>query len=49
MCRAGWVLARVTGKNVAQLLRERIWSQLGTEQDAYMSVDSTVHPLLVVA
>ncbi len=40
----GWILARVTGKNVAQLLSERIWSQLGTEQDAYMSVDSTGTP-----
>ncbi len=40
----GWVLARVTGHNVAQLLSERIWSKLGTEQDAYMSVDSSGTP-----
>lgn len=40
----GWVLARVTGKSVADLLSERIWSQLGTEQDAYMTVDSTGTP-----
>ncbi len=40
----GWVLARVTGKSVAQLLSERIWSQLGAEQDAYMSVDSIGTP-----
>lgn len=40
----GWVLARVTGRSVAQLLSERIWSHLGTEQDAYMSVDSTGTP-----
>lgn len=40
----GWVLARVTGKSVADLLSERIWSQLGVEQDAYMSVDSTGTP-----
>lgn len=40
----GWVLARVTGKSVAELLSEHIWSQLGVEQDAYMSVDSTGTP-----
>lgn len=40
----GWVLARVTGKSVAQLLSERIWSQMGVEQDAYMSVDSIGTP-----
>lgn len=37
----GWVLARVSGKPVAQLLSERIWKKLGAEQDAYMTVDST--------
>lgn len=40
----GWILARVTGKSVAQLLSERIWSQIGAEQDAYMSVDSLGTP-----
>lgn len=40
----GWVLARVTGKTVAELLSERIWSRLGSEQDAYMSVDSIGTP-----
>lgn len=40
----GWILARVTGKNVAQLLSERIWQKLGVEQDAYMTVDSTGTP-----
>jgi CubicO group peptidase (beta-lactamase class C family) len=40
----GWILARVTGKSVAQLLSERIWSRLGAEQDAYMSVDSIGTP-----
>ncbi len=40
----GWVLARVSGRNVAQLLSERIWSRLGAEQDAYMSVDSVGTP-----
>ena len=40
----GWVIARVTGRTVAQLLSERIWSRLGAEQDGYMSVDSTGTP-----
>ncbi|MBK9305661.1 MAG: serine hydrolase [Nitrospira sp.] len=40
----GWILARVSGRSVAQLLSERIWSKLGAEQDAYMSVDSIGTP-----
>ncbi len=40
----GWVIARVTGRNVAELLSERIWSRLGAEQDAYMTVDSIGTP-----
>ena len=40
----GWILARVTGRSVAQLLSERIWSPMGAEQDAYMSVDSIGTP-----
>lgn len=40
----GWVLARASGKTVAQLLSDRIWSRLGAEQDAYMTVDSTGTP-----
>ena len=40
----GWILARVTGKSVAQLLSERIWGPMGAEKDAYMSVDSIGTP-----
>jgi hypothetical protein len=36
----GWVLRRATGKHVAELISERIWSKLGTEQDAYLLLDS---------
>lgn len=36
-----WVMARVTGKPVSELLRERFWSKLGVEQDAYFLVDPT--------
>jgi len=37
----GWVLRRVTGKTVSELLAERFWSTLGMEQDGYFGVDST--------
>lgn len=40
----GWIIARATGRNVAQLLSERIWSRLGAEQDAYFTVDSVGTP-----
>lgn len=40
----GWIIARVSGKSVAQLLSERIWSRMGAEQDAYYTVDSTGTP-----
>ncbi len=36
----GWVLRRATGKHVAELISERIWSKLGAEQDAYLLLDS---------
>jgi CubicO group peptidase (beta-lactamase class C family) len=35
-----WVISRVTGKSLSELLRERLWSKLGVEQDAYFTVDS---------
>ncbi len=40
----GWVIARVTGKSVADLLSQRIWSRMGAEQDAYYTVDSIGTP-----
>ena len=36
----GWIIRRVTGQNLAQVLDARIWSKLGTEQDAYYLLDS---------
>ena len=36
----GWVIRRVTGQSIGQVLSERIWSRMGAEQDAYFSVDS---------
>lgn len=40
----GWIISRVTGKNLAQLLSERIWSRMGAEQDGYMTVDAKGTP-----
>jgi CubicO group peptidase (beta-lactamase class C family) len=36
-----WVLHRVTGKPLHQLVSERLWQPLGCEHDAYYSVDAT--------
>lgn len=36
----GWIIARVTGKSVAEVLSERIWRKIGAEQDGYFSVDA---------
>lgn len=36
----GWVIRRATGKSIGENLRERIWSRLGVEQDAYFAVDT---------
>jgi CubicO group peptidase (beta-lactamase class C family) len=35
-----WIIARVTGVALADLLSERIWSRLGCEEDGYLAVDS---------
>ena len=36
----GFIVARASGKSVAQLLSELIWSRIGMEQDAYYQVDA---------
>ena len=40
----GWILSRVTGKDLAHLLSERIWRRVGAEQDGYMTVDAKGTP-----
>ena len=35
----GWVLRRVTGKSLSELLSERVWSRLGAQEDAYYWLD----------
>ena len=36
-----WVMRRVTGKTLSELMRQYFWSRLGVEQDAYFTADST--------
>jgi len=36
-----WIVQRVTGTPMAQLLSERLWQKLGTEEDGYVIVDRT--------
>jgi CubicO group peptidase (beta-lactamase class C family) len=40
-----WVMARVTGRSLVQLLQERIWSPLGCEEDGYIVVDPVGTPM----
>ncbi|MCB1885874.1 MAG: serine hydrolase [Geminicoccaceae bacterium] len=40
----GWIIARATGRSVARLLSERIWSRIGAEREAYFTVDSVGTP-----
>jgi len=36
----GWIISRVTDKSVNQLVSERLWQPMGTEQAAYYTVDA---------
>ncbi|WP_455212346.1 serine hydrolase domain-containing protein [Kaarinaea lacus] len=40
----GWIISRITGKELTTLLSTRIWSKMGAEQDAYMTVDGKGTP-----
>ena len=35
----GWIVRRASGISLAEFMSERIWQKLGTENDAYFSVD----------
>ena len=41
---AGWLIARTTGVSVADYLSNRIWSKIGTEREAFYTVDSIGTP-----
>ena len=36
----GWIIARASGKTVAELMQEVFWSQMGMELDGYYQVDA---------
>lgn len=40
----GWIVSKVSGKDLTTLLSDRIWSQMGAEQDGYMTVDAKGTP-----
>lgn len=40
----GWIISRISGKAVTDLLSERLWRRMGAEQDAYMMVDGKGTP-----
>lgn len=40
----GWIVSRVSGMAITELLSERIWSRMGAEQDAYFTVDGRGTP-----
>jgi CubicO group peptidase (beta-lactamase class C family) len=40
----GWIISRVTGKDLAELISSRLWSRIGAEQDGYMTVDARGTP-----
>jgi CubicO group peptidase (beta-lactamase class C family) len=35
----GWIISKVTGKSIPELLSERIWKPLGAQFDGYYQVD----------
>lgn len=40
----GWIMAKVSGKSVDDLLEERIWSKMGMELDSYYQIDALATP-----
>lgn len=40
----GWIISRISGLEVTELLAERIWRRMGAEQDAYITVDGKGTP-----
>ncbi len=42
----GWLISRVSGQPYEQFISEHIWSKLGTEHDAYFTVDRAFMPVV---
>lgn len=40
----GWIIARTTGQSVNQWFSQNIWSQIGTQREAFYTVDSIGTP-----
>jgi CubicO group peptidase (beta-lactamase class C family) len=40
----GWIISRVSGESVSELLSDKIWKKIGTEQQAYYQVDGLGTP-----
>lgn len=40
----GWLISRVTGQPITEVLSEKIWSKIGAEQDGFFNVDSIGTP-----
>ena len=40
----GWLISRVTGQPITEVLSAKIWSKIDAEQDAYFNVDSIGTP-----
>ncbi len=40
----GWIISRVSGLEVTELLSERLWRRMAAEQDAYITVDGKGTP-----
>ena len=40
----GWIIARTTGKSIADWLSENIWSHIGAQREAFYTVDSIGTP-----
>lgn len=40
----GWLISRVTGQPLTEVLSEKIWSKMGADMDAYFTVDSIGTP-----
>lgn len=40
----GWLIARASGTSVSDLLSDRIWSRLGTQREAFYTLDSIGTP-----
>ena len=40
----GWIIARTTGRSMADFFSDRIWSRIGAEQDSYITIDALGTP-----